>query len=116
MVNVTTEIIFLVSMAIACICGYIQITKLDVNKHTLSLLDDLLLFICIPAFFLDTIFGIVPAVQTGNGFSIAFIIVQVKLKLHGTRFLKFKNYEQFFLVISSSHTNTLYNRWLTTMQ
>jgi hypothetical protein len=31
---------------------YYQITLLDVNPHPISFLDDLLLFICLPSFFL----------------------------------------------------------------
>ena len=37
-----------------------QIAHLEVNPHPISMLDDLLLFICIPSFFLYTFFKIAP--------------------------------------------------------
>lgn len=64
-------------MTISAVIAYRKIMRLDVNYHPVSLLDDLLLFICIPAFFLNAIFSIVPAVQKENGLSIANIVLQV---------------------------------------
>lgn len=64
-------------MAISAIFAYRQLTKLDHNYHPHSLLDDLLLFICIPAFFVNAIFSIVPAVDAGNATRIILIIIQV---------------------------------------
>ena len=37
-----------------------KIAHLEVNPHPISMLDDLLLFICIPSFFLYTFFKIAP--------------------------------------------------------
>lgn len=64
-------------MTITSIFAYRQITKLDVNKEHVSLLDDLLLFICIPAFFLNGIVAIIPAVEIGNADSFVLIILEV---------------------------------------
>ncbi|GLV35744.1 Otopetrin-like c [Carabus blaptoides fortunei] len=77
LVNTVTEVVFVILMTISAVLAYRKITTLDVNYHQVSLLDDLLLFICIPAFFLNAIFSIVPAVQDQNGLSIANIVLQV---------------------------------------
>lgn len=77
LVNTVTEVVFVILMTISSILAYRKITMLDVNDHQVSLLDDLLLFICIPAFFLSAIFSIVPAVQEQNGLSMANIVLQV---------------------------------------
>lgn len=118
MVNVVTEIIFLISMATACIFGYRQITKLDVNKHSISLLDDLLLFVCIPAFFVDTLFGIVPAVQWCNGFSISFTLLQVnKYFFFNLKLIdKIKLILYYFVSVNASvNSNSIYYRRFKTL-
>lgn len=78
MLNRVTEIIIIIIMVISAIFAYKQLTKMDHNYHPHSLLDDLLLFICIPAFFVNAIFSIVPAVEYGNPESITLIILQVR--------------------------------------
>lgn len=117
--NVITEITFLIAMSVASVLAYRQITKLDVNKNTLPLLDDLLLFVCIPAFFVDTIFGIVPAVQIGNGFTISLTTLQVKSSNYVLNFILIESLFFifiFFLVNASFNTNPVYNRRLKTLQ
>jgi hypothetical protein len=76
-VNAISELILLLLMTVAVILAYRKLTQLDVNSHPISLLDDLLLFICIPAFFLYGIFCIVPAILKNNGLSIAITLLQV---------------------------------------
>nr|CAI5842293.1 unnamed protein product [Callosobruchus analis] len=66
MLNIMTSVVILILMTIACIFGYRQITKLDVNSAYDHKLDDLLLFICIPAYFLNGIFSIIPAIIHSN--------------------------------------------------
>ncbi|KAJ9596313.1 hypothetical protein L9F63_012646, partial [Diploptera punctata] len=75
-VNAVSELILLLLMTVAVILAYRKLTQLDVNQHPVSLLDDLLLFICIPAFFLYGIFSIVPAVLKHNVVSIFITILQ----------------------------------------
>ena len=41
-------------------CTHLQIAHLEVNPHPISMLDDLLLFICIPSFFLYTFLKMAP--------------------------------------------------------
>lgn len=76
-VNAVTELTLLVLMTVAVCVAYGQMTRLDVNRHAVSLLDDLLLFLCIPAFFLYAIFSIMPAVHSKSYLSIATIVLQV---------------------------------------
>lgn len=54
------ECIILSVMIIATIWTYINIVKLDINPHSISFLDDLLLLICIPSYFLLFAFSLAP--------------------------------------------------------
>jgi hypothetical protein len=80
-VNAISELILLLLMTAAVILAYRKLTQLDINSHPISLLDDLLLFFCIPAFFLYGIFSIVPAMLKNNGLSIAITLLQVNTEL-----------------------------------
>ncbi|CAH0560881.1 unnamed protein product [Brassicogethes aeneus] len=72
------NVMFLVTlMLISSILAYRQLTKLDINQHYRSLLDDIFLIICIPAFFLNGIFTIIPAAYDRNIMSVIFSIVEV---------------------------------------
>ncbi|KAJ3630792.1 hypothetical protein MTP99_011966 [Tenebrio molitor] len=77
LINSSTSILIVVLMTITCIFAYRQITKLDVNNEHVSPLDDLLLFICIPAFFLNGIVSIIPAFLSHNGSNIALLVLEV---------------------------------------
>lgn len=57
-----------------------QLASLNVNANPVSQLDDLLLFICIPSFFLYGIFSIVPAMAYSNYMALFVAILQVKLR------------------------------------
>lgn len=76
--NRVTEIVILFLMGVSAVFAYRALVKMDHNYHPHSLLDDLLLFICIPAFFVNAIFSIVPAIEYGNATSITIVIVQVR--------------------------------------
>lgn len=70
-------------MIIATVLAYLQIIKLDINHHPMSKLDDVLLFIAIPAFFLETTLSMVPAIENGstlNIFIIFFQLIQVVIQ------------------------------------
>lgn len=64
--NIVTSLIILSVMTLACFFAYNQIMKLDINSAHHNLLDDILLFICIPAYFLNGIFSIIPAIIFAN--------------------------------------------------
>ena len=50
-VNEVVESLMLLSMITASLWFYFSLYSLDVNPHPISFLDDLLLLICLPAFF-----------------------------------------------------------------
>ena len=50
-VNEVVESLMLLSMITASLWFYFSLYNLDVNPHPISFLDDLLLLICLPAFF-----------------------------------------------------------------
>ncbi|XP_055551304.1 proton channel OtopLc-like [Wyeomyia smithii] len=77
------EITMLAVMTIAVILGYFQTTKLDINQHPISRLDDVLLFIAIPAFFSETFFSMIPAFENQsilNGFIIFTQLLQILIQ------------------------------------
>jgi hypothetical protein len=80
-VNLTSQAALLVIMIITVLCAYRQITKLDINIHAVSLLDDLLLFLCLPSFFLYTIFTVVPAMAHQDYYAIVVCSMQVRVAL-----------------------------------
>ncbi len=45
---------------------YIKIAHLDINPHPINFLDDLLLFICIPSFFMYCLFSAMPVMADEN--------------------------------------------------
>jgi len=81
-VNLTSQAVLLVIMIITVLCAYRQITKLDINIHAVSLLDDLLLFLCLPSFFLYTIFTVVPAMAHQDYYAIVVCSLQVTNNEH----------------------------------
>lgn len=86
-INDVFELVVLILMTIAVICAYMQTVKLDVNHHPLSKLDDVLLFVAIPAFFLETIFSMLPAVVNGSYLNIARSLLQISQVLIQTPFI-----------------------------
>ena len=61
--NDTFESIMLVGMIAATIWSYYSIAKLDINPNPISFLDDLLLLICIPSYFLYGLLNIISGVD-----------------------------------------------------
>uniref|UniRef100_A0A182QKW8 Otopetrin n=1 Tax=Anopheles farauti TaxID=69004 RepID=A0A182QKW8_9DIPT len=77
------EVTVLGIMILATVAAYYQTSRLDINPHPISRLDDVLLFIAIPAFFSETLFSMIPAFENGsilNGFIVFTQIVQVLLQ------------------------------------
>ncbi|XP_062541188.1 proton channel OtopLc-like [Armigeres subalbatus] len=77
------ELTVLVIMSLAAILAYFQTSKLDINQHPISRMDDVLLFIAIPAFFSETLFSMIPAFENQsilNGFIIFTQILQILIQ------------------------------------
>ncbi|XP_052751556.1 proton channel OtopLc-like [Galleria mellonella] len=67
-------------MLIAVVFAYNQLRQLDINEHPISLLDDVLLFICLPAFILETVLSMVATVNILNVVkTIDFIVMIVQV-------------------------------------
>nr|CAD7592621.1 unnamed protein product [Timema genevievae] len=76
-INVGTVMGLLLSMMIAVVWAYfVYFRKMDVNHHPISLLDDALLFICMPAFFLYIIASLAATTFYGN---IVYVIVHIMM-------------------------------------
>ena len=87
LVNNIFTVTVLVILIVATVLAYMQTSKLDINHHPISKLDDVLLFIAIPAFFLETIFSMVPAVYYLNGLNMAIALTQIVQVLIQTPFI-----------------------------
>uniref|UniRef100_V5I8B2 Otopetrin-2 n=1 Tax=Anoplophora glabripennis TaxID=217634 RepID=V5I8B2_ANOGL len=85
--NIVTSLIILSFMTLACIFAFVQITKLDINSAHHNLLDDILLFICIPAYFLNGIFSMIPAIIFANVIGSINIVLEVFQVLLQTCFI-----------------------------
>lgn len=85
--NSIFELVVMVIMIFAVVVAYIQTSSLDVNHHPMSMLDDVLLFIAIPAFFLETIFRFVPAIYNTSILNMFIILTQLIQILLQTPFI-----------------------------
>lgn len=77
LIGLVSESTLLILMICAAGLACRQLALLDVNANPVSQLDDLLLFICIPSFFLYGIFSIVPAIAYTNYMALLVAILQV---------------------------------------
>ena len=76
------RIIIMLILSIACIYAYYIVACLDVNPNPISFLDDLLLFFCLPSFFLYFIVWMAPIFAQDDldyiaGFANICIVLQV---------------------------------------
>ncbi|XP_047523116.1 proton channel OtopLc-like isoform X1 [Pieris napi] len=53
-------------MLLAVVIAFNQMRKLHINEHPISLLDDILLFVCLPAFFIETSLSMIATVNILN--------------------------------------------------
>ncbi|KAL4703414.1 hypothetical protein ACJJTC_011203 [Scirpophaga incertulas] len=68
------------ALLLAVVIASNQVRKLDINEHPISLLDDVLLFICIPAFVLETILSLVATINIMNPVKITnYIIMTIQV-------------------------------------
>ncbi|XP_029708390.1 proton channel OtopLc [Aedes albopictus] len=77
------ELVVLAIMTFSVVLAYYQTAKLDINQHPISRMDDVLLFIAIPAFFSETLFSMIPAFENGsvlNGFIIFTQLLQILIQ------------------------------------
>jgi hypothetical protein len=75
--NCVFEFVVLSIMTVAVLVAYFKTTTLDVNSLPVLCLDDILLYISLPAFFMDTIFSFVPAYKNGSVLNMCRIVAQL---------------------------------------
>ncbi|XP_045136596.1 proton channel OtopLc-like isoform X2 [Portunus trituberculatus] len=76
-VNGASEVILLSCMLVAGFFAYNSIRLLDMIKHGISAVDDILLFVCLPCIFFYAFFTMVPSITDGNYLSVCVSILQV---------------------------------------
>lgn len=76
-VNGASEVILLACMLVAGFFAYNSIRLLDMIKHGVSAVDDILLFVCLPCIFFYAFFTMVPSITDGNYLSVVVSILQV---------------------------------------
>lgn len=72
-------------MLIAVVVAYNKIRRLDVNQHPTPILDNVLLYICVPAFFMETLFTVIATVNLLNVVKLLDTLIMV------SRYLTKKN-------------------------
>lgn len=87
LVNSIFELTVFAVLIVAVILAYWQTSKLDINHHPMSMLDDVLLFIAIPAFFMESIFRFVPAIYNTSIINMFIILTQLIQILIQTPFI-----------------------------
>ena len=76
-VNGASEVILLTCMLVAGFFAYNSIRLLDMIKHGISAVDDILLYVCLPCIFFYAFFTMVPSITDGNYLSVAVSVLQV---------------------------------------
>jgi hypothetical protein len=90
-VNDSIEIVMLLTMIIATIWAYYSFYKLDLNPHPISLLDDLLLLICLPAFFIYCLLNCISGIS-GQDLEASVLSHTLKVKFGCSE--KYKEFEK----------------------
>ncbi|XP_028177354.1 proton channel OtopLc-like isoform X1 [Ostrinia furnacalis] len=92
MLNDCTTLAMHIILLFAVVIAFNQMRKLDINEHPVSLLDDVLLFICLPAFTLETVLSLVATISILNAVKIATfiamaiqVLIQTPLIMDGLR-------------------------------
>jgi hypothetical protein len=60
------KLAFHTSMLVASGMAFYKTQSLDINKHPVPWLNDVLLYICVPAFFVESILTVIPTITTLN--------------------------------------------------
>ncbi|KAJ8726943.1 hypothetical protein PYW08_015340 [Mythimna loreyi] len=65
------------------VIAFNQLRRLDINEHPISLLDDVLLFICLPAFFMETALSLIATISFANivkSIDFCIMVIQVLIQ------------------------------------
>lgn len=66
LLNDATKLGLHIVMLFAVILAFTQTVKLDINEHSISLLDDILLIICLPPFVMEAFFSLIATLTIVN--------------------------------------------------
>ena len=107
-INDGIEIVMLLTMIVATIWTYYSFYKLDLNPHPISLLDDLLLLICLPAFFIYCLLNCISGI---SGHDLEASVLSHTLKVSYVSYKSNKQYHSFITIFlipanSSPASNT----------
>lgn len=78
LLNSCTKLGLHVLLLFGVVIAFNQLRQLDINEHPISLLDDVLLFICLPAFFMETVFSLIATISLTNIVKSVDFIVMVR--------------------------------------
>ncbi|KAK7069901.1 hypothetical protein SK128_023396 [Halocaridina rubra] len=76
-VNGFSEVILLSIMLVTAVIAFYSIRVLDVIKHNIGSVDDILLYVCLPCIFLYAFLSMVPYYINGQGLFVTVSILQV---------------------------------------
>ncbi|XP_052738181.1 proton channel OtopLc-like [Bicyclus anynana] len=84
-INSCTKLGLHIMLLFGVVIAFNQTRKLDINEHPVSLLDDILLFICLPAFFMETVFSMIATINILNVIkSIDVMVMAVQIIIQTT--------------------------------
>lgn len=79
LLNDSTRLALHIILLFSAVIAFNQLRKLDINEHSISLLDDVLLFICLPAFFMETVFSMIATISILNIVKTTDYVVMVRI-------------------------------------
>ncbi|CAB3256575.1 unnamed protein product [Arctia plantaginis] len=82
--NEVTELCLHVVLLFSAVVAFNQMRHLDINEHPISLLDDVLLFICLPAFFIEaalSLYATTSLVNIVRSINFCLMVIQVVIQV-----------------------------------
>ncbi|GAB6024103.1 hypothetical protein CHUAL_008815 [Chamberlinius hualienensis] len=76
-INNVSDTVLMLLMIFSAAFAYRQTALLDINEHAVTFLDNFLLFIALPCFFLYAIFNVVASIAVNNPFNVVISILCV---------------------------------------
>lgn len=92
LLNNATKLSLHTVMLFAVILAFTQTIKLDINEHSMSILDDVLLFVCVPAFVMETVFSLIATLTIINVVKSIDFCVMVRINTRLTNLHYFVNF------------------------
>lgn len=87
-------------LVIAVVWTYTYTAKLDINPHSIPPLDDVLLYVAVPMFYLNFIFSMAAAAYFDDGLYIAYLVVMVSYTVQANFIIKINPSLNFNLTVN----------------